>query len=120
MRKPTVLRAEEALVEEFDWGRLTWYASGRLGNAAEMTTGHCEIRPGRENSRHGHANCEEVLTVVSGTIRHWAEGLGEVEMSAGDTITIPPNVVHNARNVGAAPAVLAIAFSSADRQTRGE
>ena len=63
--------------------------------------------------------CEEVLHLLYGTIVH-SIGDEAVEMSAGDTVVIPPHVVHNARNVGTEDAVMLIAFSSADRQTVGE
>ena len=39
-----------------------------------------------------------------------------VEMTAGDTITMPLRVIHNAVNLGDTPAVLAIAFSSEARK----
>ena len=50
---------------------------------------------------------------------HTAEH-GEVELREGDVITVPVNFPHNARNIGDIDAVLEIAFSSADRQVRGE
>ena len=38
-------------------------------------------------------------------------------MGPGDTIVVPPNVVHNARNEGDGTAVMSILFSTPDRQT---
>ena len=58
--------------------------------------------------------------VISGHIRHTAANGATAELHAGDTVTIPPNVWHNATNLGGDEAVLFIAFSSADRQTVGE
>jgi quercetin dioxygenase-like cupin family protein len=120
MRDIAILRAGQARVQETDWGRLTWFASGQLGNSAAMTVGRCLIRPGQANPRHSHPNCEEVLHVLAGRIRHTLDGEREAELSAGDTVTVPPNLLHNARNIGTEDAVLAICFSSPDRQTRGE
>ena len=74
------------------------------------------IRPGRENPRHYHPNCDEILYVAEGTIEH-TSGDDAFPMNAGDAISIPAGVTHNARNVGQADAVLMIAFSSADRET---
>jgi oxalate decarboxylase/phosphoglucose isomerase-like protein (cupin superfamily) len=37
-------------------------------------------------------------------------------MTTGDTITIPPNMAHNARNIGDLDAVLLVVFSSSERQ----
>ncbi len=114
-----LLVAKDAIQEDFDWGQLIWYANRRLGNSQDMTLGQCVIKPGRENPRHHHPNCEEALQVVEGEIEH---SLGDelFTMGPGDTIVIPANIVHNARNIGAGEAVMTIVFSSADRQTVGE
>ena len=40
-------------------------------------------------------------------------------MRAGDVVSIPTGVVHNARNIGTEDAILAISFSSADRLAVG-
>jgi len=120
MKGITVLRAGRAEVVETDWGRLTWLASGKLGNSAAMTVGQCLIRPGKSNPRHSHPNCEEVLYVLAGRISHTVDGGREAELGPGDAVTVPPNLLHNARNIGSEDAVLAISFSSPDRQTKGE
>ncbi|HOF90038.1 MAG TPA: cupin domain-containing protein [Armatimonadota bacterium] len=119
MKAITLLPAAEAQVQEMAWGRLVWKASAALGNSASMTVGICEIKPGQANPRHHHPNCSEVLHVLRGTIVH-SYGDEEVVMSAGDVITVPPNLNHNARNIGDDTAMLAIAFDSADRRTVGE
>jgi quercetin dioxygenase-like cupin family protein len=118
VNKP-VLAATEAITQTFDWGYLNWFVNAQIGNSSEMTLGKCTIKPGQENPRHYHPNCEEILQVISGTIAH-TMGDDVFEMGPGDTIVIPPNIMHNARNVGSQDAVMTIAFSSADRQTIGE
>ncbi len=118
LNKP-VVKANEAVVQEFDWGQLHWFANGKLGNSGEMTLGQCVIKPGCENPRHLHPNCEEILYVISGTIAHSLED-DSFEMGPGDTVVIPPNLMHNARNVGSETAVMMIAFSAPERQTEGE
>ena len=120
MSKATILRATECDTVEADWGRLTWYASASLGNSSDMTVGKCVIRPGGENPLHSHPNCSEVLVVLKGRVAHTIEGGETVELDHGDVITLPVNLPHNARNTGEEDAVLLIAFSSADRQTKGE
>ena len=116
---PHLMTAERAVTEEQDWGRLVWMVSGRQGNSTEMTVGRCYIAPGQENPRHYHPNCDEVLHVLQGRIDHRLGG-ETVPMGPGDTISIPTGTVHNARNTGAEPAVLMIAFSTPDRQVVGE
>ncbi len=114
-----ILQAENTVVQTFEWGRLRWFANGQLGNSETMTLGQCTLKPGCENPRHLHPNCEEILQVIEGTISHSV--VDELfEMGSGDTIVIPPNVIHNARNTGDTDAVMTIAFSSPDRQTEGE
>ncbi len=114
-----MLRADRSEVVSADWGELTWYASGKQGNSRHMTLGICVIRPGRQNPLHSHPNCVEILRVAQGRIRHTTE-TGEVELGPGDVITIPVSFPHQARNVGDVDAVLQIAFSSPDRQVKGE
>jgi len=119
LRDAVVTRAADRQVIEQPWGRLTWYASGQLGNSDTMTVGEAVIRPGQQNPRHYHPNCDEVLHVVRGRILH-TMGTRQTEMAAGDTVSIPMGVHHNARNIGDEDAVLAISFSSAYREVVGE
>lgn len=114
-----VTRAADRQVIEQTWGKLTWYASGQLGNSESMTVGEAVISPGKANPRHYHPNCDEILHVVRGRILH-SMGTQQVEMTAGDTVSIPMGVRHNARNIGTEDAVLAISFSSAHREVIGE
>ena len=114
-----VTRAADNQVIDQTWGKLTWYVSAQLGNSDTMTVGEAVIRPGQENPRHYHPNCDEVLRVVRGRILH-SMGSRKAEMSAGDTVSIPMGVRHNARNIGTEDAVLAISFSSAHREVIGE
>ena len=120
MERATVLRAGGCEVVEADWGRLTWYASGRLGNSRDLTVGRCVIRPGAENPLHQHPNCSEVLVVLQGRVEHTIEGGACVTLGEGDVITLPVGLPHRAKNIGTEDAVLLIAFSSADRLTKGE
>lgn len=114
-----VTRPAQNKVIGYPWGRLTWYVSRELGNSDTMTVGLAEIKPGQQNPRHLHPNCDEVLHVLRGHILH-SMGDTAVEMRAGDTVSIPTGVKHNAKNIGTEDAVLTISFSSADRQVIGE
>ena len=95
MKETMVLKANEAYVEEFDWGKLHWFASGKLGNSDKMTIGKCIIKPGCENPRHKHSNCQEVLHVLAGKIIHYVEDK-YFQMGSGDTITVPSGLLHSA------------------------
>lgn len=112
-------RSEDPRIEEHSWGRLLWMVSQELGNSEEMTVGQCRILPGQSNPRHQHPNCDEVLHVLSGRIRHSLDD-EEFEMGVGDTVSIARHVWHNATNIGDDEAVLMIAFSGAVREVVGE
>jgi quercetin dioxygenase-like cupin family protein len=116
MAEIKVARASEAVKTEAEWGRMCWYASAQIGNSATMMVGRCELNPGHGTPRHYHTNAEEVLHVVQGTVAHTL-GDGEVTLEAGDTICVPPNIVHLARNIGPGTAILAISFSHPRRET---
>lgn len=120
MERTRILRSAECETVNADWGGLTWYASGKLGNSEELTVGKCVLKPGCENPLHSHPNCSEILVVLQGEVVHTIEGGEEVTLGQGDVITLPANLPHKARNVATEEAVLLIAFSSADRQTKGE
>ena len=123
MNKSTIERAVtvagQGEVLDLDWGRIVWQTARSLGNSQTMTFGLVTISAGEANPRHRHPNCDEILHLVSGQIEH---SLGDESfvMNAGDTISIPTGVVHNARTISAHDAEMVICFSSADRQTEGE
>jgi quercetin dioxygenase-like cupin family protein len=119
-RRATLSPAARAQVVSADWGELTWFASAELGNSSALTVGRCVLRPGRENPRHQHPNCDEVLVVLAGRIRHTLAGGEDTEMGPGDTITIPAGMAHRALNIGREDAVLLITFTSARREVVGE
>ena len=115
--KIKLLPAAQAVTENFDWGSLTWFAAGALGNGDAGTVGRCAIKPGKNNPPHYHPNCAETLTVSAGHIKHTGNDGVDIEMRVGDTVTIPVGMPHRALNIGTEEAVLSIFFSSADRQT---
>jgi quercetin dioxygenase-like cupin family protein len=112
-------KAGDRVVDHQPWGRLEWMVSGAVGNSDRLTVGKCFIRAGEQNPPHHHPNCDEVLHVLRGRIRHRVDD-EYVEMGPGDTISIPTGRVHNARNIGDTEAELFICFSTADRQVVGE
>jgi quercetin dioxygenase-like cupin family protein len=120
MNQIKLVREKESQKVVADWGNLTWYANAALGNSDVMTVGRCIIKPGNENPLHSHPNCYETLVVMQGTIEHMVDNGQYVPMAEGDTITIPANIKHHARNTGKSDAVLFVTFSSSTRETKGE
>jgi quercetin dioxygenase-like cupin family protein len=113
-------KSQQAVVQDLPWGRLEWITSEAQGNSTTMTFGRVTIKAGQANPRHRHPNCDEILHLLSGRLEH---SLGDDQtfiMEAGDTISIPTGVFHNARALGSDDAVMVICFSAADRQTESE
>ena len=81
-----------------------------------MTCGRVTISAGKANPRHRHPNCDEVLYLIRGRLEHT---LGEalILLEAGDALSIPVGIAHNARSLGLEDAVMVVAYSTADRQT---
>ncbi len=114
--RATVVRSADNETSDFEWGRITFFASDVVGPATEQSVGRCEIHPGAALPEHFHPNCAEVVHVLQGTISHTIDD-GRVEtLRAGDTIIVPRHLVHQATNTGSEPAVLLISFSAAARE----
>jgi quercetin dioxygenase-like cupin family protein/type 1 glutamine amidotransferase len=116
--KSIVIKKDDNKVTEMPWGQLRWFTSAEMKNSRVMTTGMAIIKPGKSNPRHFHPNCDEILHVISGKISHTMNEV-TVEMEAGDTVSIPQGVLHNATNIGDTDAVLGISFNSAYREAVG-
>ena len=114
-----ITKNNEGQVLIFDWGQIEWLISGAQGNSQTMTFGRVTIKAGHANPRHQHPNCDEILHLLSGTIEHSLRDEKFI-MQAGDSISIPTGVFHNARTISVEDAVMLIAFSSPDRQTVSE
>lgn len=112
-------KSADGEVLDLPWGRIVWLVSRGLGNSTTMTFGRVTIQAGQANPRHRHPNCDEVLHLISGRLEHTL-GDERILMEAGDTISIPTGVWHNATALGETDAEMAIAFSSPDRETEGE
>ena len=107
-------KADQHTVITEDWGTLSWLANRQIGNAEGLTLGRVTIKAGQTNPRHRHPNCEEVLYLLKGRLRHT---LGDMNftMSAGDVITIAPGVFHNATCIGAEDAEMIVVYSQGTR-----
>lgn len=69
------------------------------------------IEPGAATPVHRHA-CDEVIVVLSGTGACTIEGRTSA-FAAGDTIVVPPDVVHQLVNTGGEPMLLVATFGMA-------
>jgi len=106
-------QARAAAIEE-SWGSLTWLTGSAIGNSDRQTVGRVVIRSGASNPRHYHAACEEILTLLTGRLEH---GIGDemVVLEPGDTLVIPRNVPHSARNVADVDAEMIVVYDTGTR-----
>lgn len=108
----------DAQTQAQGWGTLTWVASAEL-TGSDITVGRVIITPGKSNPRHCHDNCEEVLYLLRGQLTHsFADE--SIEMVAGDTLVVPPGIMHNAVNTGDTDADMIVAYSEGNRDFRKE
>jgi quercetin dioxygenase-like cupin family protein len=115
MPQPLISSLKETTAVDTSWGSLSWLISGEITEGAEQTFGIVTIAPGQANPLHLHPNCEEVLYVLSGTCEHRV-GEETVGLEPGQAICIPRGTPHRARTTSSEPLVVAVCFSSPDRQ----
>jgi quercetin dioxygenase-like cupin family protein len=114
---PTVIRSQKIQSEAIreDWGTLYWAATQDTAGTAGLTLGRVTLKSGASNPRHSHPNCDEVLYVLSGRLRH--ETGGEITiLEAGDVLAIPAGVPHQAVSIGTEAADTIVAYSSGNRE----
>ncbi len=111
-----VLSADDAARTrvEADWGSLTWLAGRTVGNAGGISVARVVIRTGRSNPPHRHPDCEEVLHLLAGELRHYV-GQAHVRLLPGDTLAVPAGQAHYAVSTAREDAEMIVAYSSADR-----
>ena len=72
------------------------------GNAANQSLAEATVPPGAETEEHFHRESEEIYFFTSGRGR-MRLGTEESDVSAGDTVVIPPGTPHKLSNTGTEP-----------------
>ena len=96
-----VIHADQAAVHQMHGTSFTAYASPARGSR-ELCAWHIEI-PGRTEGVRHRVSREEVLYVLSGTIRASLDGQAE-DAAAGDVIVVPAGAQFGVDNLGDKPA----------------
>ena len=96
-----VIHADQAAVHQMHGTSFTAYASPARGSR-ELCAWHIEIPGHTEGVRH-RVSREEVLYVLSGTIRASLDGQAE-DATAGDVIVVPAGAQFGADNLADEPA----------------
>ena len=85
--------------DELDFMRLGWLSNPASTGAKQLTVLEGTFFPGKGDSFHYHADQEELIFVVSGTVEHWIEQEKRV-LGPGDSVFMPAGVVHATFNGG--------------------
>ena len=96
-----VIHAAESVVHQMHGTSFTSYASPARGSR-ELCAWRIEIPGGTEGVPH-HVSREEVLCVLSGTLRVTLDGQAE-DAAAGDVVLVPAGARFGASNLAAGPA----------------
>ncbi len=86
-------------MESLDWCRLGWICGPTQTGAKRLAVLEGVIFPGKGQSFHYHLDQEEVVFVVSGQVEQWLDREKQI-LRAGDSVFVPPGVVHAAFNIG--------------------
>ena len=110
-----VRRDAGSRAEPTDFGSVEWAVREGSPEGAEQTIGLATFDAGKSNAEHIHPNCEEVVFVLDGEVRHTL-GDQETTLRAGDLIVVPRGMPHRLLNTSDRPVRTYIVFSSPDRQ----
>jgi len=102
----TKKETEKNIIEE-DWGSLAWLANSELTNS-DITAGRVIIKAGKE-----------ILYLLHGQLTH-SLGDKKIKITAGDTLVVPPGIMHNGINTGNVDADMIVIYSSGQRDFRKE
>jgi mannose-6-phosphate isomerase-like protein (cupin superfamily) len=100
MRIENLERAEPFITK--DGSEIRELAGTPTGNSVNQSLAEAMVPPGAETEEHYHRASEEIyfFTRGAGVMKLGDE---ESEVSAGDTVVIPPGTPHKLRNTGAEP-----------------
>ncbi|MGI9491674.1 MAG: cupin domain-containing protein [Geminicoccaceae bacterium] len=98
---------------------MTWLMDDAVQPGAGLSLARMTIDPAVTSEPHRHSNCSEAIHLLSGKVDQRQDD-SWVTLNAGDTILIPPDTVHQTRNIGAETAVMMIAYSSGSRNYQVE
>jgi mannose-6-phosphate isomerase-like protein (cupin superfamily) len=85
-----------------DGSEIRELAGAPTGNSVNQSLAEATVPAGTETEEHWHGVTEEIYLFTSGT-GLMKLGDEESEVSAGDTVVIPPGTPHKLRNTGAEP-----------------
>jgi mannose-6-phosphate isomerase-like protein (cupin superfamily) len=110
------MQASKATIRnEFEWGSIEWLANSEVGNSEELSLARLQLHPGMATETHIHANCEESIYVLRGSVE-CRFGAQCALLGPGERSVVPRGAVHAIRNAGSDPAEVLLGYSSATRE----
>jgi quercetin dioxygenase-like cupin family protein len=90
----------DAEVEQVPPGKTHyWYCKPGMVADTNLLFVRAHLMPGEAHRFHHHPHMEEILYVLSGTCEQWV-GHEKRRMGPGDSLYLPPGLVHGTYNVG--------------------
>ena len=93
--------------ERLDWGEIGWISRPSATGAADLTVMDVTLEHWYGHDFHKHPDQEAVIYVRSGRIEQWLEQQSR-ELSPGEAVFIPKDVVHASFNTGDETAKLTV------------
>ncbi|MCP5521756.1 MAG: cupin domain-containing protein [Verrucomicrobiales bacterium] len=96
--------------DRLEWGEMGWISRPADTQAGSICEIEVTLEPGFGHNFHKHPRQEEVIHVLAGEIEQWLE-TEKCTLKGGDSVFIPPDVVHASFNVGNVTAKLLVVLS---------
>ena len=109
------LTDEHIEVERLDRGLHHWISRPGLTDAENLLVVRVEVEPGNGHPFHHHPHMEEVLYVLEGRMEQWVEQEKKV-LEPGESVHIPPGVVHASYNSSGESMVFLAIISPAEAE----
>lgn len=77
-----------------------WYCKPGMVADTGLMLVRAHLEPGAAHPFHFHPDKEEILYILSGAAEQWVEREKRI-MKAGDSLYLPPGIVHGTYNLGA-------------------
>ena len=111
-----VVEADHLAPVSYDWGAIKWLCDMRVTPGSQQSFGYAYVLPGKTNPEHRHMTCQEIIYMLSGELKVYAQGEW-MTLRPGQTALIPQGVRHLVVNRGWEPAIYVASFSAAARDT---
>ena len=76
-----------------------WHCKPGMVKDTNLMFVRAQLPPGEAHKFHYHPHMEEILYILSGTAEQWVEKEKRI-MKAGDSIYLPPGIIHGTYNTG--------------------